>query len=146
MQTTRPAHILLIEDDDIDAESVARAFEKHKIGNPLSRARDGVEALEILRNENGKNPLPEPRLLLLDLNMPRMDGIELLEEIRKDDRLKRTLVFVLTTSKSEEDKFKAYNFNVAGYLIKSQVGEDFINMINMLNHYWKIVEFPTENN
>ena len=81
-------------------------------------------------------------MVLTDINMPRMDGIELLEEIRKDDKLKPSVVFVLTTSQREEDKVRAYQFNVAGYLIKSHVGEDFMKMVDMLDRYWKIVEFP----
>ncbi len=138
----KTVNILLVEDDEIDAEGVRRAFKKHKIANPIYHAQDGVEALEILRGENGKEKIPEPKLLLVDINMPRMNGIELLQEIRKDDKLNKCIAFILTTSKSEEDKYKAYDLNVAGYLIKSNVGHNFIEMIKMLDHYWTVVEFP----
>lgn len=139
---TKPVNILLVEDDDVDAEGALRAFKKHKIANPVRRASDGIEALDILRGTNSAERLETPYLILTDINMPRMDGIELLQEIRHDHDLRSSVVFVLTTSKREEDKVKAYHFNVAGYLIKSNVGEDFMEMINMLDSYWKIVEFP----
>lgn len=135
-------HILLVEDDDIDAELVERAFKKNKIANPLYRARDGVDALEMLRGENGYDQVLTPRLVLVDLNMPRMDGIEFLREMRADPKLRRTIVFVLTTSKREEDKARAYDLNVAGFLVKSNLGDEFMAMIEMLDCYWRIVEFP----
>lgn len=135
-------NILLVEDDDIDAETVTRAFEKNKIANSLRRAHDGIEALEILRGENGHPSIPSPHLLLVDINMPRMNGIELLKEIRACDKLHKTIAFVLTTSKSDEDIFQAYDLNVAGYVVKSNVGENFIEMLSMLDHYWRVVEFP----
>lgn len=137
--------ILLVEDDDVDAEGVQRAFLKNKIANPLFHARDGIEALEMLRGENGYEKLSPPYIFLIDINMPRMNGIEFLREIRSDEEFKRTVTFVLTTSKRQEDKMSAYNFNVAGYLLKSKVGADFIEMISMFDRYWKIVEFPAEN-
>ncbi|MFK8067008.1 MAG: response regulator [Gammaproteobacteria bacterium] len=139
---TKTVHILLVEDDDIDAEIVSRSFVKMKIANPISRARDGIEALEMLHGENGHDQIPSPNLLLVDLNMPRMDGIELITELRNDPAFNKTVVFVLTTSKSEEDKIAAYDLNVAGYLFKSSVGGDFMEVINMLDHYWRVVEFP----
>ena len=139
---TKPENILLVEDDDVDAEGALRAFKQKKIANPMRRAKDGIEALDILRGTNGAEKIEPPFMILTDINMPRMDGIELLEEIRKDEQLRPSVVFVLTTSQNEEDKVKAYHFNVAGYLIKPDVGEDFIKMVDMLDRYWKIVEFP----
>ncbi|CAM2070810.1 Response regulator [Sulfidibacter corallicola] len=138
----KTVNILLIEDDDIDAEGVKRAFKKARIANPLLRAKDGVEALEMLRGENGKDVIPIPHLLLVDLNMPRMDGIEFMEELRGDPKFNKTIAFILTTSKRDEDKMAAYDLNVAGYLVKSKVGDGFVDMIDMLDHFWKIVEFP----
>lgn len=138
----KEVHLLLVEDDEIDAESIERAFKKNKIANPLHRARDGVEALELLRGDGEREPLPSPHLLIIDLNMPRMNGIELLKEIREDESLSKTIAFVLTTSKREEDKLKAYDFNIAGYLIKSHFNDDFLEVIRLIDHYWKIVEFP----
>ncbi len=135
-------HILLVEDDDVDAELVERAFAKNKIANPLHRARDGVEALDMLRGTNGRDPVPTPHLLLIDLNMPRLDGIEFLREVRADEDLRQTISFILTTSKREEDKARAYDLNVAGFLVKSKLGDEFLEMIEMLDLYWRIVEFP----
>ncbi len=141
--TTDTVNILLVEDDDIDAEITQRSFKKMKISNPFSRAKDGVEALEMLRGENGHEPIPSPKLLLVDLNMPRMDGIELIKELRKDPAFNKIVAFILTTSKREKDKIAAYDLNVAGYLLKSNVGDEFISVIEMLDHYWKVVEFPS---
>jgi len=134
--------IVLVEDDDIDAEGLNRAFKKNRIANPIVRAKDGVEALGLLRAEEGFETIKGPIILLVDLNMPRMNGIELITEIRKDSELKKLIVFVLTTSKSDEDRFKAYDLNVAGYVIKENVGKDFLDMISMIDHFWKIIEFP----
>ncbi len=136
-------NMLLVEDDDIDAEGVRRAFSRQKLANPLVRAKDGIEALEILRNQHPDTSLSSPYILLIDLNMPRMGGLELIQEIRKDPALHKTVIFVLTTSKSEEDKLKAYDLNIAGFLIKSNLGENFIEMVNLLECYWKIVELPS---
>lgn len=138
--------ILLIEDDDIDAEIVRRAFASRRIANPLHRAGDGVAALEMLRGSstNGLTltPLARPFLILLDLNMPRMNGIEFLHTLRDDPLLHDSLVFVLTTSDDDRDKVAAYARHVAGYLVKSRVGDDFVELVNMLECYWRYVEFP----
>src|SRR6201986_1042620 len=101
-------NLLLVDDDEVDVQGLKRAFTRSKIGNPITVARDGIEALEVLRGENGRPKLAKPHLILLDLNMPRMNGIEFLEAIRSDDELKATLVFMITTSKAEEDKQRAY--------------------------------------
>ncbi len=129
--------ILLVEDDDIDVEAVIRGFKKNKIANPFTVAKDGIEALDILRDG-----IKQPYLILLDLNMPRMNGIEFLKALRKDPLLKTSIVFVLTTSDAEKDRWAAYEQNIAGYLLKSQAGKDFVHVINMLDHYWRYVEFP----
>ncbi len=140
--TTQTVNIMLVEDDDVDAESVARGLKRNHIANPLYRARDGIEALDMLRGTGGHKKVQSPYLLLVDLNMPRMDGIGLLKALRDDRQLQKAIVFVLTTSKSEEDKCAAYQQNVAGYLLKSNVGNDFVRVVDMLGHFWKIVEFP----
>lgn len=139
LQTVR---VLLVEDNDVDREGVRRAFERHRIANPIVDAVDGIEALEILRGEAGRPPLERPYVILLDLNMPRMDGIELLRELRADRALHDSVVFVLTTSKADEDKAAAYDLNVAGYIGKEDVGAGFIRLVELLDSYWRIVELP----
>jgi CheY-like chemotaxis protein len=138
----RELHILLVEDDDGDAKTMERAFKRAKIANPLRRAIDGVHALEILRGENGEARLAKPYLLLVDLNMPRMNGIQLLHELRRDPELKHSIAFVLTTSKREEDKLAAYDLNIAGYILKQTADEDIINLVDLIGCYWRIVEMP----
>jgi CheY-like chemotaxis protein len=130
-------NLLLVEDDEVDVQGLRRAFNRSRIGNPITVARDGIEALEILRGQNGHQKLPKPHLVLLDLNMPRMNGIEFLEAIRNDEELKSTVVFMITTSKAEEDKQRAYGHNV-----KQDPANTFVEAVSLLEHYWKIVEFP----
>jgi DNA-binding response OmpR family regulator len=138
----RPLNIVLIEDDDGDAKAVRRAFQKAKIANLMLRAVDGVEALDMLRGTNGKEKIPAPYILLVDLNMPRMNGIELIAKLREDEELHQSIVFVLTTSKRDEDKVAAYDLNVAGYIVKETAGQDFLNLVNLVDCYWRIVEMP----
>lgn len=134
---TQPLNILLVEDDEVDVLNVRRAFAKNHIMNPLIVAGDGIEALEMLRG--GKVPKGR-RLILLDLNMPRMNGIEFLREVRKDPELCASPVVVLTTSKDERDKIDAYNLNVAGYLVKPVTFESFCEVMVALNKFWTLVE------
>ena len=136
--------ILLVEDDDVDAEAIERAFRKQRIGNPFVIVPDGLEALKTLRGEAGRAALARPYMILLDINMPRMNGLEFLEALRQDSELKNSIVFVLTTSNRDEDKMAAYDNYVAGYLLKSRAGTDFLTLISMLEAYWRIVEFPPE--
>ncbi|MCA9598549.1 MAG: response regulator [Myxococcales bacterium] len=136
-------NVLLVEDNAVDREGVARAFSRHRIANPIHHANDGIEALDILRGTNGRDKLGRPFVVLLDINMPRMNGIELLQEIRADECLKDSVVFMLTTSRSEQDKMASYGLNVAGYMVKEDVGDDFLRLVAMLDHYWRIVELPS---
>jgi CheY-like chemotaxis protein len=132
-------NILLVEDDQVDVMNVRRAFDRNRIVNPLFVAGDGIEALEMLRN--GGVP-PSRRIVLLDLNMPRMTGIEFLRELRRDPALMHTPVVVLTTSNDERDKIEAYNLNVAGYLLKPVTFINFVELMAALNKYWTLVELP----
>jgi len=138
----KPLNILLVEDDDGDAKAIQRAFQKARIANAIVRAVDGLEALEMLKGINGKTKPPSPHILLVDLNMPRMNGIQLVEALRADEELRRSIVFILTTSKREEDKTAAYDLNVAGYISKATAAEDFLNVVNMIGYYVCIVELP----
>ena len=132
-------NILLVEDDQVDVMNVKRAFEKNRIANPLYVAADGLEGLRKLRS--GEIPR-ERRLVLLDLNMPRMNGIEFLRELRQDPALHHTAVVVLTTSNDEKDKINAYDLNVAGYLLKPVTFVNFVEVMAALNKYWTLVELP----
>jgi CheY-like chemotaxis protein len=133
---SKPVTILLVEDDEVDVKALRWAFDKLKIANPLSVARDGVEAWEMLPQ------LPRPYLVITDINMPRMNGIELLRKIRERAQYRDSIVFVLTTSNDEQDKIDAYNLNVAGYMLKSDMGTSFTRAIALVENYWKVVEFP----
>lgn len=134
----RTVSLLIVDDDDIDVTALRRALHKLKLLNPLYRAKDGLEALEILRN----GEIPNPYIILLDINMPRMNGIEFLEVLRADPDLTHAIVFVLTTSKSDEDIIAAYREHVAGYLLKQRMDSDFLQVVGLLDHYWKVIELP----
>jgi CheY-like chemotaxis protein len=134
-------HILVVEDDEVDTEALQRAFKKQNISYPLYFVPDGKAALMALRGE-GSIVVPRPHLIFVDINMPRLNGFEFLRELRADNTLKQVLVFVLTSSDDEKDKIKAYNFNIAGYLLKDQVGRDFEHLIALIDHYSKYVRFP----
>ncbi len=134
--------ILLVEDDEVDVMAVRLALKQLKIANPFFRAIDGIDALEMLRGTNGKTQVPQPNIILLDLNMPRMGGLEFLDELRADPALRSSIVFVMTTSTAEEDRFRAYNKNIAGYVLKSSAAHTFIEAVTMLDHYWRVIEFP----
>jgi CheY-like chemotaxis protein len=131
--------VLLVEDDQVDVMNVQRAFRKSHILNPLFVAGDGVEALELLR---GGNVPARGLLVLLDLNMPRMSGIEFLREVRRDADLKHLPVVILTTSDDERDRVEAYNLNVAGYILKPVTFLSFMEAMTTLNKYWELVELP----
>ena len=136
-------NILLVEDDSVDVMNVQRAFVKNNITNPLHIAFNGVEALNMLRGSNGKPKLnPSPRIILLDINMPKMNGLEFLRALRNDEDLKSVSVFVMTTSNDDQDKIEAYNLNVAGYILKPLSFEKFVNAVAVLNSYWKLCEQP----
>jgi CheY-like chemotaxis protein len=138
----RPVNIVLVEDDDGDAKAVRRAFQKAKIANPFVRAVDGLDALDILRGANGKAKVESPYLLLVDLNMPRMGGIQLIRALRADEQLRQSIAFILSTSSSDADKEAAYDLHVAGYIVKATAGQDFLNLADLVDCYWRIVELP----
>ncbi|MBD2450466.1 response regulator [Nostoc sp. FACHB-152] len=137
-------NILLVEDDEVDIMNVKRAFKKVNINNPLYLASNGIEALAMLRSKNGQPPqVPtQRRLILLDLNMPRMGGIEFLQELRSDPQLRGTPVVIMTTSNQDQDRVEAYNLNVAGYILKPVTFNNFVDMMATLNKYWLLCEIP----
>ena len=141
-ETPSKTHILLVEDDEVDVMNVQRAFRKNKISHPLYMANNGLEALAILRGEKGDYPrgVEARKLILLDLNMPRMNGIEFLQELRQDPQLQSMVVIVLTTSDQERDRLEAYKLNVAGYILKPVTFSKFVDVIEKLNNYWSVCQ------
>ena len=135
--------LLLIDDDDVDVMTVKRAFKKNNITNPLHVVSNGIEALALLRSDTLSQVLPGRRkLILLDLNMPKMGGIEFLRELRADPAHRAFPVIVLTTSNEDKDKVEAYNLNVAGYIIKPVTFTKFVEAVATLNKYWMLNEMP----
>jgi CheY-like chemotaxis protein len=132
-------NILLVDDDEVDVMTVKRAFSRANITNKVYVATDGIEALSMLRSDGIP---PARRLVLLDLNMPRMSGIELLREIRADPALHAITVVVLTTSNEDRDRVEAYQLNVAGYLLKPVTFHAFADVMSTLNKYWTLMEMP----
>ncbi len=139
MTEDRALNILLVDDDEVDVMTVRRAFQKANITNPLYVASDGVEALEMLR---ANVVPPSRRLVLLDLNMPRMSGLEFLREVRQDPALAALAVVVLTTSNEDRDRVDAFQLNVAGYLLKPITFTTFAEVMATLNKYWTLMEMP----
>ena len=135
----KTVNILLVEDDDIDAMCVERSLRKMKLLNPIIRAIDGIQALELLRS----NEVSRPYIILLDLNLPRMGGLEFLKTVRDDPDLGDAIIFVLTTSKTDEEITFAYKNHVAGYIVKTSLNQDFGQVINFLDGYWRLMEMPS---
>lgn len=142
MQTAMGKPILLIEDHKIDITNVHRAFERCSLVNPLLVARTGEEAFYFLRGHGGQPRAPTPGLILLDLNMPVMNGIEFLEEVRADPLLQTLPVIVLTTSAEACDRAAAFRLGVAGYFIKPLAFTDFVEMIRVIALYWDLSAQP----
>ncbi|WP_417486143.1 response regulator [Maricaulis sp.] len=142
MHLNRDVSILLVEDDDIDAEAVSRGLQQARVANPVVRARNGEEALAILRKDGGGAGIRPPYLVLLDLNMPVMNGIEFLRELRADPALTRAVVMVLTTSNADRDRLAAFDHHVAAYILKARAGKEFEAAVKLIGHYWRYVEFP----
>lgn len=134
--------ILLVDDDDVAVESVIRSMKKFEVTFPIVPAEDGQVALDILRGTHPTRKLEGPYLVLLDLNMPNLNGFEFLEAVRQDPKLNRIIIFVLTTSGSDADKIKAYNENIAGYMVKNMVGPQFSRLFTLLNNYAETVAMP----
>lgn len=138
MRSRKP--ILLVEDDEVDAMTVARAVRDLRIANDLVVVANGEEALDFMRDPEKTNPC----IVLLDLNMPRMNGIEFLRIVKKDDGLKYIPVVILTTSKEEEDKMESFNLGVAGYIVKPADYIRFMEAVRTIDLYWTLSEIPGE--
>jgi hypothetical protein len=143
MTSTRQLNILLIEDDEVDVMNVQRALKKNSATSCLYRAANGIEALTMLRNNIHITKESNSKLLiLLDLNMPKMGGLEFLQELRSDLDLRHLPVVILTTSKQDSDLVRAYEYNVAGYIVKPLNFSNFLETIDLLNRYWSLSEMP----
>ena len=130
--------ILLVEDDTVDAMTVKRALEDINVANGLPHVANGEEALEYLRGEGNKKPC----IILLDLNMPKMNGTEFLKVVKADDVLKRIPVIVLTTSREEQDVVESFNLSIAGYIVKPTDYKKFVEAIRAIDLYWTLSELP----
>jgi CheY-like chemotaxis protein len=134
--------ILLAEDDDVAAEAVVRSLQKAGLNFPVVWAEDGEQALRALRGQDPSRPVPRPRVTLLDLNMPRMNGFEFLRALRADDDLGDDVVFVLTTSDADTDRMRAYHEHIAGYMVKAAVGPQFSRLAQLLGLYQHVIRLP----
>jgi CheY-like chemotaxis protein len=142
-QATVPIDILLVEDDPGDVLMTREAFEHHKIRNALHVVSDGVEALEFLRREGRFADVPRPGLILLDLNLPRKDGRELLAEVKQDPRLRTIPVVVLTTSEAEEDIVRSYDLHANAYVTKPVDFDKFVEVVRKIDDFWvTVVQLP----
>ncbi|WIX84989.1 response regulator [Amycolatopsis sp. DG1A-15b] len=138
-----PIDILLVEDDPGDVLMTREAFAHHKIRNPLHVAEDGVEALRFLKREEPFGAAPRPGLILLDLNLPRKDGRELLGEIKQDPGLRTIPVVVLTTSEAEEDILRSYELHANAYVTKPVDFEKFVEVVRKIDDFWvTVVQLP----
>lgn len=133
---------LVVEDNELDVEKIERGFSRLKILNQMVHVKDGYQALDILRGTNGATKLSPPFIILLDLNMPRMNGLEFLAELRADTSLSHAPVFVLTTSDRRDDIESAYKFNICGYIVKPVAMTQMIESLTTLNMYWSLSELP----
>ena len=140
--TVRPIDVLVIDDDDVATEGMLRSLRNCPIALNCVTAEDGIEGLEILRGEHRSKAVRNPVVVLLDLNMPRMDGLEFLTQMRADPMLHDIVVFVLTTSSRDTDRSQSYQRNIAGYMVKSEVGPQFTKLARLLTSYGACVALP----
>jgi CheY-like chemotaxis protein len=142
MTSVLPFSILLVDDDDVAAEAVVRGLAKNEMHCPITIAEDGSVALQILRGTHPARRIVKPYIVLLDLNMPRMNGFEFLRELRMDKQLRNTVIFVLTTSGSPAERASAYEENIAGYIVKSGVGPQLSGLARFLIEYRSAILLP----
>lgn len=135
-------NILLVEDNDLDVVILKRSMKKLGVSYALVRARDGLEALELLETNMTKQELPHPYVILLDINMPRMNGHEFLAEFRATEGLKTSQVYVFTTSDSKKDINLAYERNANGYIVKPNSTSELTDILRALKEFWSICEVP----
>lgn len=139
---TEHMNILLVEDNDLDVEILRRSLRRIGASSALMHAKDGLEALDMLRQNQTEEILPEPFVILLDINMPRMNGHEFLAELRACNDLKAARVFVFTTSDSKKDVNKSYQNNASGYIVKPNSSSELDDVVKSLQNFWRICEDP----
>jgi two-component system, chemotaxis family, response regulator Rcp1 len=143
MNTARPIEILLIEDSPSDAALTIEALQNGKISNNLSRVGDGIEALAYLRQQDRFAKSPRPDLIMLDLNLPKKDGREVLRELKNDPSFKLIPVIVLTTSRADKDVLQSYELNANCYITKPVDFQQFIDVVKSIEHFWlSVVTLP----
>lgn len=135
-------NILLVEDNDLDVEILKRGLKKLGTTSCLIRARDGLEALKLLHEDAEHLLVPRPYVILLDINMPRMDGHEFLATLRATEALKSARVFIFTTSDSKKDIETAYQNNANGYIVKPNSSSELANVLKTLHKFWDLCEMP----
>jgi CheY-like chemotaxis protein len=138
MKGSRP--ILLVDDDQVDVMTVQRIFKDLHVTNPLDITEDGEKALAYLRDPKNQMPC----IILLDIHMPRMNGIEFLRIVKQDEMLRRIPVIVLTASEEEEDKLDSFDLGVAGYMLKPPDYKQFVEVVRTIDYYWTVSELPDE--
>ena len=140
-----PFVILMAEDDEHDIVATKRAWKKHHIANPLYIVNDGEECLDFL-HQRGKysepGAAPRPGIVMLDIKMPKMDGLAVLKQIREDDEMRHLPVIILTTSKAEEDRIRGYDLGVNAYIVKPVGFDSFSEAVNTISLFWQLVELP----
>lgn len=145
MPNSEPIEILLVEDNPGDARLALEALKESKVHNNLHHVSDGIEALRFLRRREGYGGVPVPDLILLDLNLPRKDGREVLAEVKEDPELKLIPVVVLTTSEAERDLVKSYDLHANAYVVKPIDLDRFIEIVQAIEHFWfSVVKLPQE--
>ncbi len=138
------AEILLVEDNEGDIELAKEAFEETKLRNNLHIARDGDEALDFLFNLNGYEDAPMPDLVLLDLNLPKTDGREVLEKVKADRRLRNIPIVIMTSSRADKDVLESYNLHANCYIVKPVDVSNFMEIVSQIRNFWiDIVCLPT---
>ena len=142
MSDSALATFLLIDDDRVNLVATERAMARLGLKNPIRTAHDGLDALALLRGEDGRDPVTTPYVILLDINMPQMDGFELLDELRSDPALADAVVFILSSSNAKADVMRAYRRNVAGYIVKADTVANQLAALEMIEKFTRIIVLP----
>ncbi len=139
MNDSHPVEVLIVEDDPHDLEMTLRAFKKARLANRVEVARDGVEALNVLFGDGTRAPEAVPRLVLLDLKLPKVDGLEVLRRLKSDPRTRHVPVVMLTSSKEQNDIVESYELGVNSYIVKPVSFDGFLDAVSQLGLYWLLL-------